>query len=122
MACIYSEHDSAPVAEIRVVGRVTQNDMDKVLPQIEAFIRKHGQIRIVEVIEKFEGFDPTTVLDGLKFDYNHLSDVTHAAVVSDIAWIGVMTRASSMMMPVAIRTFSMDQLDEARAWALDPDG
>ena len=121
MACIYSEHETAPVAEIRVVGRVTQNDMDRILPQVEAFIGKHGSIRIVEVIEKFEGFDPTTVLDGLKFDYNHLSDVTHAAVVSDIAWIGLMTRASSMVMPVAIRSFSMDQLDEARAWALDPD-
>ena len=121
MACIYSEHETAPVAEIRVVGRVTQNDMDRILPQVEAFIGKHGSIRIVEVIEKFEGFDPTTVLDGLKFDYNHLSDVTHAAVVSDIAWIGLMTRASSIVMPVAIRSFSMDQLDEARAWALDPD-
>ena len=120
MACIYTEHETAPVAEIRVIGRVTQNDMDNVLPKLEALIQKHGAIRIVEVIEKFEGFDPTTVLDGLKFDYNHLTDVTHAAVVSDIAWIGVMTRASSLVMPVSIRTFAMDQLEDARAWALDP--
>lgn len=122
MSCIYSEHETAPVAEIRIVGRVTQNDMDHVLPKLEALIRKHGRIRLVEVVESFDSFDPTTILDGIKFDYEHLRDVTHAAVVSDIPWIGFMTRASSMVMPVAIRTFTMDQLNEARAWALDPEG
>ena len=121
MACIYTEHATQPVVEIRVVGHVTQHDMDEILPKLEAFIRRHGTIRIVEVIETFEGFDPTTVLDGLKFDLNHLTDVTHAAVVSDIGWIGVMTRAASMVMPVTIRVFTMDELDEAREWARTAD-
>lgn len=121
MACIYTEHETDPVVEIRIVGRVTQNDMDQILPKMEAFIERHGTIRLVEIIESFEGFDPTTILDGLKFDLNHLTDVTHAAVVSDIGWVGVMTRASSMVMPVTIRAFTMDQLDEARAWARDAD-
>lgn len=120
MACLYSEHDTLPVAEIRVLGRVTQHDMDEILPKFEDFIARHGTIRIVEVVERFDGFDPTTILDGLKFDLNHLRDVTHAAVVSDIGWIGVMTRAAAMMMPVAVRMFTMDQIDEARAWAENP--
>ena len=121
MACIYTEHATQPVVEIRVVGHVTQHDMDEILPKLEAFIRRHGTIRIVEVIETFEGFDPTTFLDGLKFDLNHLTDVTHAAVVSDIGWIGVMTRAASMVMPVTIRVFTMDELEEAREWARTAD-
>ncbi len=121
MSCIYSEHETAPVAEIRIVGRVTQNDMDNVLPKLEALIKKHGRIRLVEIVDSFESFDPTTILDGIKFDYQHLRDVTHAAVVSDIPWIGFMSRASSMVMPVAIRTFPMSQLDQARAWALEPE-
>lgn len=121
MACIYTEDSTEPVAEVRVVGRVTQHDMDEILPKLEAFIARHGAIRIVEVIDTFEGFDPTTVLDGLKFDLNHLQDVTHAAVVSDIGWIGVMTRAASMMMPVTVRVYTMDQLDEAREWARTAD-
>lgn len=121
MACSYSEHASEPVAEIRVVGRVTQHDMDELLPKLEAFIKRHGSIRFVEIIEKFEGFDPTTILDGLKFDLNHFSDVTHAAVVSDIGWIGVMTRAASMVMPITIRAFTMDELENAREWARTAD-
>ena len=122
MSCIYTEHETAPVAEIRIVGQVTQNDMDNVLPKLEALIEKHGEIRIVEIVESFDGFDPTTILDGIKFDIQHLRDVTHAAVVSDIPWIGFLSRASGMVMPVTIRAFSMRELDAARAWALDPEG
>ena len=122
MSCTYQEHDTLPVAEIRVTGRVTDHDMDDIIPKLEALINKHGTIRIIEVIERFDGFDPTTILDGLKFDMKHLTDVTHAAVVSDIPWIGFMTRASAMVMPVAVRTFPLDQVDQARAWALNPEG
>lgn len=121
MACIYKEDPTEPVAEIRVIGHVTQHDMDEILPKLEAFIDRHGTIRIVEIVESFEGFDPTTILDGLKFDINHLTDVTHAAVVSDIPWLGFMTRAASMVMPVAVRIFGMDDLEEARNWARTAD-
>ena len=55
MSCIYTEDPELPVIELRVLGRVTQHDMDEILPKIEAFIARHGKVRIVEVIEKFEG-------------------------------------------------------------------
>ena len=100
---------------------MTEHDMDEIVPKLEAFIEKHGHIRIVEVIEKFEGFDPTTVLDGIKFDYNHLRDVTHAAIVSDIPWVGFMSMAAGMVMPVAVRVFPMEELEAARKWAANPD-
>ena len=121
MACIYTEDSTDPVVEIRVIGRVTQHDMDEILPKLEAAIDRHGTIRLIEVLESFEGFDPTTILDGIKFDVNHLTDVTHAAVVSDIPWIGMMTRAASMVLPVSIRVFSMNELDTARDWARTAD-
>ena len=121
MSCIYTEHDSAPVAEIRVISRVTQNDMSKIIPQLEAFIKKHGTIRIVEIIEDFEGFDPSTILDGMRFDLEHLKDISHVAVVSDKGWLGMMSVAAGMVLPVTLRVFSMAEVEAARAWALDPE-
>lgn len=120
MSCKYSEHDNLPVAEIRIDGRVTEHDMDEILPKMEALIEKHGSIRLIEIIDRFEGFDPTTVLDGMKFDLKHLRDVSHAAVVSDIPWIGFVTQATAMVMPITVRAFGMDQLAEARAWIDNP--
>ena len=54
MACIYTEDSTEPVVEIRVLGRVTQHDMDEILPKLESFIAKHGTIRLVEVLESFQ--------------------------------------------------------------------
>lgn len=120
MSCTYTEHKTLPVAEIHVHGRVTEHDMDDILPRMEAFIEKHGTVRIIEVIEKFEGFDPTTILDGIKFDMQHMGNVSHAAIVSDLPWVGFMSRAAAMVMPVTTRVFTMEQLDEARAWIAEP--
>ena len=122
MACIYTEHETLPVAEIRVDGHVTEHDMDEILPRMEAFIERHGTIRIIEVIERLEGFDPTTILDGMKFDIKHLRNISHAAIVSDIPWVSFMTTAVALVMPVTVRMFPMSRTDEARRWAEDPSG
>ena len=119
MACIYTEHDTAPVAEIRVVGHVTEHDMDTIIPKMEAFIARHGTIRIVEVIERFEGFDPTTILDGIKFDIKHMKDISHAAIVSDIPWISFLTNAFAMVSPIVVKTFPEAEVEAARDWILD---
>lgn len=121
MACIYTEHATKPVVEIRVVGRVTQHDMDEVLPKIKAFIERHGKVRLVEVIEKLDGFETSTILDGIRFDYNYLRDISHAAVVTDVGWIGVFTRAASLVMPVSLRVFALSEIDDARKWAATAD-
>lgn len=121
MACIYTEHATKPVVEIRVVGRVTQHDMDEVLPKIKAFIERHGKVRLVEVIEKLDGFETSTILDGIRFDYNYFRDISHAAVVTDVGWIGVFTRAASLVMPVSLRVFALSEIDDARKWAATAD-
>lgn len=117
MACFYREHPTEAVAEIHVLGRVTSHDMDEIIPKFDAFIERHGKVRIIEVIEKFEGFDHSAMLDGVIFDLHHIRDVTHAAIVSDINWIGMITRAAGKVMPITIRVFPLDQIDRAREWA-----
>ena len=116
MACLYTEDKDAPVAEIKVLGRVTEHDMDVIIPKLEAFIDRHGTIRLVEVIESLDGFDPTTILDGLKFDVKHMTDITHAAIFTDIPWLGFMTSVADVFMPIVVQKFGLDELEDARAW------
>lgn len=121
MACLYSEDAKAQVVEIKVLGRVTENDMNNILPKLEAFIDKHGTIRMVEVIERLEGFDPTTILDGMKFDAKHIRDISHVAIVTDIPWLGFMTNVADVFIPTIVRKFDMDDLDKARDWVRSAD-
>ena len=53
----YKEYDNAQAVEIVLSGRVSTEEFDKVARKLEAFIKRHGQIRVLEVIKDFEGMD-----------------------------------------------------------------
>ncbi len=116
MACIYTEHENSAVAEVCILGRLTQYDIEDILPKLAAFIEKNGKIRLLEVVESLEGVNPGAMLDGLVFDVRQLANITHAAVVTDMGWIGVLTRAASMVLPITIRIFPNAEWDKAAAW------
>ena len=53
----YKEYDNAQAVEIVLSGRVSTEEFDKVARKLEAFIERHGEIRVLEVIKDFEGMD-----------------------------------------------------------------
>lgn len=120
MTVKYTEHATLPVFEIEVAGKITQADMDAVIPPLEAFLERHGKVRMVEIIPTFEGFEWSTIWDGIKFDVAHIRDIDRVAVVTDVGWIGGITRALCRVSPLEVRVFEMGELAEARAWANAP--
>jgi hypothetical protein len=120
MGITYHEHATLPVFEIGVDGKITQDDMDRVLPKVEAFLARHGKVRMVEVIPAFEGFEWSTIWDGIKFDVAHIRDIERVAVVTDVGWIGGWTRAFCKVMPLEVKVYDMADLADARAWVAAP--
>ena len=122
MSVSYTEYPDEAVFEIEVAGRVTQADMDAILPKLEAFIAQHGKVSMIEVLRSFKGFDLSTIWDGIKFDVAHLRDIDRVSVVTDIGWIGGMTKALAAVMPLQIRVFGLEDLADARAWTRSAQG
>ncbi|MEO0413134.1 MAG: STAS/SEC14 domain-containing protein [Pseudomonadota bacterium] len=122
MACTYKEHPDTKIAEIIVDGDVTEEEFDAIAPKLEAFIQAHGRIKILEVIKNFTGFDWTMIPKGIAFDFEHLKDFSHCAVVTDSGWIGPFTRAAAPFFSVQIRTFSLAQQDMAWQWLVSEEG
>lgn len=116
MTVTYTEDADAKTIELTVAGRVTREDYDSVIDRIQAFIDAHGTIRMVETVESMEGFDPSMVWSGLKFDFRNIRHISHVAVVSDIGWIGPMSKAAGALISTKLRTFALAELDDARAW------
>ena len=116
MTVKFLAHDTLPVCEIEVTGKVTQADMDSVLPQMEAFIARHGTIGLVEVVRRFEGFEWSTVWDGVKFDVAHIRDLDRVAVVMDHGWVGGLARALAKVARFDMRVFPLSELEMARSW------
>jgi ribosomal protein S3 len=45
----YKEYDNAQAVEIVLSGRLSTQEFDKIAEKLEAFIKRHGQIRVLEV-------------------------------------------------------------------------
>ena len=116
MTLEYTEFPDERLIEIRVAGRLTREDYDSVIGRAQSFIDTHGTIRIVEIIERFEGFDLSTLWDGMKFDFRNIRHVSHVAVVSDTGWISPVSKAAGAFVSTKLRTFDMAHLEDARRW------
>jgi len=116
MTIAYHEDDATRVAEIRVGGKITAEDYDRAVMPLQDFIDRHGTVKLLEVIDSFGGYDPSIIWEGLKFDFRNVRHISHVAVVSDIGWIGPLSKAAGALLPTKLRTFGMQDLAEARDW------
>ena len=70
----YKEYDNAQAVEIVLSGRVSTEEFDKVARKLEAFIERHGEIRVLEVIKDFEGMDAGAFWHHVQFSLRHVQD------------------------------------------------
>ena len=77
----YKEYDNAQAVEIVLKGRVSTEEFDSVASKLEAFIQRHGQVRVLEIIKDFEGMDAVAFWHDIKFSLRHLDDFSRMAVV-----------------------------------------
>ena len=119
MTTTYTEDPEHKIAELVVDGKVTHEDFNNIARQLESFIEKHGRIKLIEEIRTLEGIDVSMMWEGVKFDIKnlkHIRHISHCAVVSDIGWLSPISKAAGVFISCKIRTFTLDQIDEARAW------
>ncbi|MCB1970743.1 MAG: STAS/SEC14 domain-containing protein [Geminicoccaceae bacterium] len=112
----YHEDDAASLVEIRIAGRVTADRFEQVVEKLEAFLARHEKVRIVEIVESFEGMDLSLLFDDFLFSLRHMRRFSHIAVVTDLGWVERMTNAAAVIMPAKIRVFPMESVEEARSW------
>ena len=116
MTTTYQEYPQQKLVELHVDGKVTEADFDDVAARLEAFIARHGKIKLIEIIENFDGFELAAASKGVRFDIEHLRDFSHCAVVTDSGWIGPFTRLLAPFFSIRIRTFRLAEIERARAW------
>jgi hypothetical protein len=102
--------------EFTVSGKVTMEDFNALSGPLEDFAEEHDKIKLLEIIEDFQGFDPMMMWQGMKFDLKIIPHISHCAVVSDMGWISPLTKAAGAFMATKLRTFDLEELDAARAW------
>jgi hypothetical protein len=99
-------------------GKVTGNDYEAVLiPAIEEKLKKHAKVNLLYHLgADYAGFDLEAMWDDTKIGLQHLTAWQKIAVVTDVDWIRLATKAFGFAMPGHVRVFANNQFDEARAW------
>ena len=106
------------VLAFRCDGKVTGADYETVLiPAVEAALKTHTRLRLYyEIGSGFDGFEPSALFDDFKVGVEHLSLWSRIAVVCDVEWIRFAVSAFRFLMPGNVRSFHLNEADQARAW------
>jgi hypothetical protein len=111
-------HSDSNIVEMTIHGSVTAQEFDDTLAKLKAAIERHGRIRMLEDIGELDTppIPWSKLWADVKFGFEHLSDVTHVAVVADQGWIGAYVNMLNPLMKAELKHFKRAELDVARDW------
>ena len=106
------------IVQLEITGRIDAREFDTALSQLEQAIARHGSIRVLEIIGPLEAppIPWSRYWDDFKVGFQHLGDITHAAVVADQGWIQGWVRFLDPLLKAEIRTFASAERAAALAW------
>jgi hypothetical protein len=118
----YKEYDNAHAVEIVLKGRVSTEEFDAVATRLEAFIARHGKVRVLEIVEDFEGMDASAFWHDIKFSLRHLKDFNRVAIVAKPSTHHLWSSLAAPFMSCEVEHFAPGEEDAARDWLMWPEG
>lgn len=110
------QRSTGGIYEVSVSGRLTRGEIDAVWARMKADMPASGKIKVLEIIHDFDGMDFDAMLEDLRVGLPMADRVSHIAIVTDRKWITALTRLAGVLMSAETRTYTLEQIAEARAW------
>lgn len=101
---------------IKVNGKLTKDDYQQFVPQVENLIKQHGKVRILMEMHDFHGWEPGALWEDVKFDVKHFRDIERLAMVGDSKWEAGMAVFCKPFTTAKIKYFDASKADDARQW------
>ncbi len=107
---------SSNVVRVSVSQKLTSEDYELFVPEIEQLIKEHGKIRVLFEMRDFHGWTAGALWQDIKFDLKHFRDIERIAMIGDKAWERGMATFCRPFTSAKIRYFDREQADEAQKW------
>lgn len=104
---------------LRASGKLTNRDYKDVLvPGIEAIVKEYGKVNFLFYLdENFKGWEASALWDDFKVGLGKLrSGFAKFALVGGPKWVQWAMKLDNFLMRGEVKTFSIDQLEEAWGW------
>jgi hypothetical protein len=110
----------AGVLGLRSSGKLTRADYAEVLEPALREAVEAGGIRLLFVLDEFDGVEPGAWLEDMKTGldawFKHHSAWRRMALVTDVEWIAKATGMFAWLAPGEVRTFPSAELEAAKSW------
>jgi hypothetical protein len=116
MSIEMSEMGEGRILEVHVSGKLTREDYERLVPEVEQRIRQYGKLRILVVMRDFHGWNAGALWEDVKFDLHHFNDIERLAIVGEAAWEKGMAVFCKPFTTAKIRYFDQSAIEEARKW------
>lgn len=118
----YKEYDNAQAVEIVLGGRLSTEEFDAVAKRLEAFIARHGRVRVLEIVKDFEGMDAAALWHDIKFSLRHLAAFSRCAIVANPDTRHLWSALVAPFMSCEVEHFVPGEEEAARDWLMWPEG
>jgi hypothetical protein len=114
------------VAAFALSGTLTEEDLDKLIADVEARLDRHDRIGILADMTGFHDITVRAGLKDLRYGFGKFRDwkrFPKEAVITDRHWLATLVRAFAPFVPlVSVRSFQPEERETALAWVTDIEG
>jgi hypothetical protein len=116
------QHESGNLFRVRISGILRQAELKDVQAVAAREIGRLGPIRLLFVLEDFEGWDRDTAWGDLEFYMAHDKDIERIAIIGEEKWHDHgMAFAGAGIRKAAVRFFHPKESAQAHAWLSQDD-
>ena len=117
---IQMERDGDGIVIIRAAGKLAKDDYSAFTAEFDRAVRRSGKLRVLFDITNFNGWEPDGIVEEVKFDVKHNSDISRLAVVGDSKWHHTLVAALKPFAFAETRYYQSSEGDQARLWLSEP--
>ena len=101
---------------IQISGKVTTEEIDEIIKELEDAIEKHGMIRLLVQMKKWKGMEAMAAFDDFHFLIRHIKDIEVLAVVGDRFWEKLWLGFGALFVKTRTKFFEEDEYEFAWTW------
>ncbi len=110
-------HEGGNVFRLDVRGMLRQAELEESQKRLTLEMPRSGSVRLLFVLDGFEGWDPHSQWNDLSFFVKHGDRVERIAIVGPERWRGeTLMFAGADLRKAPVGFFVEGAIDEARAW------
>ena len=109
-------HEDGNLITVRVWKKLTGADYDALIPAWENVIEEYGSMRMLLIMDDFQGWEAGAAWDDFQFGVRHAKQVERVAMVGEKKWQRWLAKIGSWFLPGRVRYFKQMALAEAERW------